>query len=215
MTDVLQPDAAGVASAAARLHAGALVAFPTDTVHGVACRADDPEALSRLFELKGRPPERRVAWLIDDLEQARQLGLVVDGRAMELAARFWPGGLTIVLPRPGDSAASVVLGDPSVPPPSPTLGVRVPAHPIARALLARTGPLPTSSANPHGMPDCRSTDDILVAFAGADLLDAVLDGTSPGAAPSTVVELLSSGARLLREGAIPRPAIEAALGSVD
>ncbi|MDQ6682184.1 MAG: L-threonylcarbamoyladenylate synthase, partial [Chloroflexota bacterium] len=208
VTDVLQPDAAGLASAAARLQAGALVAFPTDTVHGVACRAGDPEALSRLFELKGRPPERRVAWLIDDLERARQLGLAVDRRATELAARFWPGGLTIVLPRAGD-------GDPSVPQPSPTLGVRVPAHPIARALLARTGPLPTSSANRHGMPDCRSTDDILVAFAGADLLDAVLDGTSPGAAPSTVVELLSSGARVLREGAIPRAAIEAVLGSVD
>ena len=201
MIDVLAPDRAGLDEAAARLRSGLLVAFPTDTVHGVACRAHDEEALQRLFTLKGRPPERRVAWLISGLEQCRDLELQIDERAALLAERFWPGPLTLVLPRDA--------GDRS------TLGVRVPDHATARAILERTGPLPTSSANPHGFPECLSTGDVQVAFAGADLLDAVVDGTSPGGAASTVLELLPGAARVVRQGALPRAEIEAVVGPID
>ncbi len=197
MTERLPADEAGLARAAQILAGGGLVAFPTDTVHGVACRPGDPDALGRLFELKGRPPEQRVAWLVADLEQGRSLGLEIDDRAERLAERFWPGGLTLVL-----------AAGPSAPDDAqPTLGIRSPAHETTRALLRLTGPLPTSSANLHGYPDSYGTDDVLVALAGSDLLDAVVEGVSPRGVASTVVDLSVTPARLLREGALPSEAL--------
>jgi tRNA threonylcarbamoyl adenosine modification protein (Sua5/YciO/YrdC/YwlC family) len=180
-----------------------LVAFPTDTVHGVGCRADDPEALDRLFALKGRPPERRIAWLVAGLEQAAGLGLAVDEAARALADACWPGGLTLVLPASGrtDGAA--------------TLGIRAPDHPTTQALLAATGPLPVSSANPHGFPECYTADDVVVAFAGATDLAAVVEGDSPGGVASSVLDLTGERPRLLREGAIGRDRLEAVVGSID
>lgn len=204
MTDRIEATADGIAEAATLIADGALVAFPTDTVHGVGCRADDPGALERLFTLKGRPPERRIAWLVTGLEQAAGLGLTVDDRARALAAAHWPGGLTLVLPAPGraDGAA--------------TLGVRAPDHPTTQALLAATGALPVSSANPHGLPECYTTDDVLVAFAGAaDDLAAVVEGDSPGGVASSVLELTGERPRLLREGAIGRDRLEAVVGPID
>ncbi len=182
----------GLDAAASLLMAGELVAFPTDTVHGIGVRRDDPPALERLFALKGRPSERRVAWLVAGLSQARELGLSVDGRAERLAQRFWPGGLTLGMSAPDGS----------------TLGVRAPAHPTAQGLLARTGPLPTSSANRHGEPETLGPDEVLVAFATSDGLAAIVDGRSPGGTASSVVDLTQDPARLLREGAVPRSAIE-------
>jgi L-threonylcarbamoyladenylate synthase len=189
--DLLPATHDGVRAAAALLRAGELVAFPTDTVHGIGVRRDDQAAMDRLFELKGRPPERRVAWLVRNLEQARQLDLEVDGRAEALAARFWPGGLTLVLAAP-DGA---------------TLGVRAPDHATAQAILALTGPLPTSSANRHREPETYGPDDILVAFAMTDGLAAIVEGRSPGGRASSVLDLTVAPARLLREGAIPVEAL--------
>lgn len=181
----------GLRAAAALVRAGELVAFPTDTVHGVAAQRNDAAAMDRLFELKGRPPDRRVAWLVRDLEQARQLNLQVDERAEALAARFWPGGLTLVLASDN--------GD--------TLGVRAPDHATAQELLDLTGPLPTSSANRHGEPETFGTDDLLVAFAMTDGLAAIVEGRSPGGKASSVLDLTVEPARLLREGAITREAL--------
>jgi L-threonylcarbamoyladenylate synthase len=199
MTERVAATADGIAEAVALIRDGALVAFPTDTVHGVACRPDDPDALDRLFALKGRPPDQRIAWLVADLSQAGALGLTVDDRARALAAACWPGGLTLVLPAAGrvDGAA--------------TLGIRAPDHPIAQALLAATGPLPVTSANPHGLPECYTADDVLVAFAGAEDLAAVVEGTSPGARASTVIDLTVSPAQILRNGAISRERLSAVL----
>lgn len=207
MTDVLASTGAGIAQAAALISGGALVAFPTDTVHGVACRAGDADALERLFILKGRPPDQRIAWLVADAEQAAGMGAIFDDRARALADALWPGGLTLVLPRsPGSSAAE--SGD-------ATVGVRAPDHPITRALLAATGPLPVTSANPHGFPECYTTDDVLIAFAGAADLAAVVEGESPGGVASSVLDLAGGTPRLIREGAIGRDRLEALVGRIE
>jgi tRNA threonylcarbamoyl adenosine modification protein (Sua5/YciO/YrdC/YwlC family) len=203
MTERIAATPEGVTEAAGLIASGALVAFPTDTVHGVACRADDPDALERLFTLKGRPPERRIAWLVADVAQAAGLGLAIDDRARALADACWPGGLTLILPAPDrtDGAA--------------TLGVRAPDHPTAQALLAATGPLPVTSANPHGFPECYTADDVLVAFAGAADLAAVIEGDSPGGVASSVLDLAGERPRLVREGAIGRDRLEVVVGPID
>jgi L-threonylcarbamoyladenylate synthase len=203
VTDRLPATADGIARAASLIRDGMLVAFPTDTVHGVACRADDPAALDRLFALKGRPPEQRIAWLVSALDQAAALGLAPDDRANALAAACWPGGLTLVLPAAGRPDGAT------------TLGIRAPDHPITQALLAATGPLPVTSANPHGFPECYTTDDVLVAFAGAGDLAAVVEGESPGGVASSVLDLSSERPRLLREGTIGRDRLEAVVGPID
>jgi L-threonylcarbamoyladenylate synthase len=203
VTERIAATAEGIAEAARLIGDGALVAFPTDTVHGVGCRADDPEALDRLFTLKGRPPERRIAWLVAGLDQAAGLGLAVDDAARSLADACWPGGLSLVLRASGrtDGAA--------------TLGIRAPDHPTTQALLAATGPLPVSSANPHGFPECYTADDVLVAFAGATDLAAVVEGDSPGGVASSVLDLAGERPRLLREGAVGRDRLEAVVGPID
>jgi tRNA A37 threonylcarbamoyladenosine synthetase subunit TsaC/SUA5/YrdC len=111
--------------------------------------------------------------------------------------------LTLVLPASGrtDGAA--------------TLGIRAPDHPTAQALLATTGPLPVTSANPHGFPECYTTDDVLVAFAGATELAAVIEGDSPGGVASSVLDLAGERPRLLRAGAVGRDRIEAVVGPID
>jgi L-threonylcarbamoyladenylate synthase len=197
--DLLPATPEGLGTAAALIRAGELVVFPTDTVHGLAVRRDDPGALERLFDLKGRPNDRRVAWLVRDLEQARQLGLQIDARAAALAQRFWPGGLTLVLAAPGGT----------------TLGVRAPDHATAQALLSLTGPLPTSSANRHGEPETFGADDVLVAFAMTDGLAAIVEGRSPGGRASSVLDLTAEPAKLLRDGAIPRKELETVIGPID
>jgi L-threonylcarbamoyladenylate synthase len=202
MTDRLPATPEGLAQAAELIRGGELVAFPTDTVHGVACRANDPHALERLFVLKRRPADRQIAWLVTGIEQATDLGLAVDDRARALAVAFWPGGLTLVL-----GAPAVADG---------TLGVRAPDHDVAQGLLAATGPLPVTSANPHGFPECYTADDVLVAFAeAADDLAAVVEGDSPGGVASSVLNLAGERPRLLRDGAVSRDRLEALVGPID
>jgi L-threonylcarbamoyladenylate synthase len=202
MTDRLPATPEGLAQAAELIRGGALVAFPTDTVHGVACRANDPAALERLFALKRRPPDRQIAWLVTGIEQAAELSLAVDDRARSLAVAFWPGGLTLVLGAPNADNG--------------TLGVRAPDHQVAQSLLAATGPLPVTSANPHGFPECYTADDVLVAFAeSADDLAAVVEGDSPGEVSSSVLDLAGERPRLLREGAVSRDRLEALVGPID
>jgi L-threonylcarbamoyladenylate synthase len=203
MTDRLAADPEGIGAAARLLADGALVAFPTDTVHGVACRADDPEALERLIALKGRPPQQRIACLVADLVQAAVLGLTADAAAHKLADALWPGGLTLVLPAPFRTDDAT------------TMGVRAPDHPTAQALLAITGPLQVTSANPHGFPETYTADDVLIAFAGAADLAAVIEGDSPGGVASSVLDLTGERPKLLREGAISRDRIEAVVGPID
>jgi L-threonylcarbamoyladenylate synthase len=190
----------GVERAAELLRNGGLIAFPTDTVYGLGCRADAVGALARLFAAKRRPPDKAVPWLVSGLAQVEALGYRVDERARALAARFWPGGLTLVLAgRPDGSRA-----------------FRAPDHPLAQALIALAGPLATSSANRSGEPETLDADEVQVAFADADEVISVLDGgPAPGGQASSVVALDGPRPRLVREGAVPRAALEAVVGPLD
>jgi L-threonylcarbamoyladenylate synthase len=185
------------------LRSGGLVAFPTDTVYGIGCRAGDAEALERVFEAKRRPPEKSVPVLVASLEQAAGLGYQTDEQARALAAAFWPGALTLVLPPMRSEAGS-------------TTAFRVPDHRVALALIGSGGPLATSSANRSGEPETFEADDVLIAFADTPLLDAVIDGGRvPGGTASTVVDLSVSPPRVLRDGPITRERLAEVIGPVD
>lgn len=176
--------------AAAR--AGALIVLPTDTVYGIGTRPDDPLATARLFAAKDRPPELTLPILCATVEEVREIA-VFDRRAERLAHACWPGALTIVLPR-GDLAAGWDLGgDPD------TVGVRIPAHDLARAVLRGTGPLAVTSANRSGTPPARTCDELVAAFE--DLVAVYLCQDEPlGGAASTVIDLAHGDPRILRRG---------------
>lgn len=188
MTDRLPSTPEGIAAAAELLRDGALVAFPTDTVYGVACASVHPERVDALFELKQRPTDRRIPLLVSGLDGVPD-GWRVDDRARALADAFWPGALTLVLP-------AVDGGE--------TQGFRAPDHPVTLALLAATGALYTTSANISDQPETLDADDVLIAFATQqDRLSAVVDGGRvPGGVASTVVDLTVEPARVLRSGPI-------------
>lgn len=201
MPDRLLPDEAGIARAAAMLRAGELVAFPTDTVYGIGCRTGDDAALARLFTAKRRPPEKAVPWLVASLDEVARLGFRADDRARGLAARFWPGALTLVLAAAEGGA---------------TQAFRVPDHPVSLALLAAAGPLAVSSANRSGEPETLDADDVAVAFAGSDEPSATVDGGRvSGGVASSVVDLTTPRARMVREGALSRAEIERVIGPID
>lgn len=188
MTDLLPATREGIATAAAVLGRGGLVAFPTDTVYGVACAAGHPERVAALYELKRRPAERRIPMLVDGLDGVPSRWRA-DERAQALAARFWPGALTLVLAGEGDPE---------------TQAFRAPDHPVALALIAAAGPLLATSANVSDEPDTLGADEVLIAFATSqDRLDAVVDGGAvPGGRASTVLDLSVRPARILRPGPV-------------
>ena len=176
--------------AVAALRAGGAVVLPTDTVYGLAAL---PEHVDVLYELKDRPASMPIAVLVADVEQASTI-VRVDERAERLAAAFGPGPLTIVLP-------AVDGGD--------SIGVRCPDHDLVRALCRRVGPLPTTSANRHGAPTPATAAQAAAALAGDPAL--VIDGGRCGDNASTVVDLTGDGVVVLREGALPSAAVDAAL----
>ena len=194
MTDRLPPTPEGIARAAALLHDGALVAFPTDTVYGVAVARSRADRLPELFALKRRPLDRRIPVLVASVAQVAEAGFVVDDRMRSVAARWWPGPLSVVLP-------AVDGGE--------TVAFRVPDHPLALALIAAAGPLLATSANRSDEPDTLGADEVLIAFATQqDELAAVLDGGAvPGGRPSTVLDLSSGPARILRDGPVGHEAL--------
>jgi L-threonylcarbamoyladenylate synthase len=194
MTDRLPPTSEGIAAAAGILRGGGLVAFPTDTVYGVACLASLPDRLGALFALKRRPAERRIPMLVSGLDALPE-GWVADEAARRLGERFWPGALTLVL---SASEAGNAADE--------SQAFRAPDHPVALNLIRAAGPLYATSANVSDEPDTLEADDVLIAFATQqDGLDAVIDGgRAPGGVPSTVIDLSVRPARLLRPGPIGR-----------
>jgi L-threonylcarbamoyladenylate synthase len=186
------------------LRTGHIVAVPTDTVYGIAADMALPDAIERLFAAKQRPPEKAVAVLLADVDQAWGLG-VESPAARVLGDRIWPGGLTLVLPvRPGVVLPRVLAAG------TPTIGVRVPDHETPRALARALGPLPTTSANVSGLPDLRDAYEIAERLG--DALALVIDGGPISGRPaSTVVDCTLEWPSILREGAIPAAAIAATL----
>lgn len=204
-TERLAADPAGISRAAALLRAGGLVAFPTETVYGLGADATSGEAVAGLYAAKERPRFNPLIVHVPDAGAARRIG-VFDARAERLAMAFWPGPLTLVVPlRPGGVSSLVAAGLDSV-------GLRVPDHPVAAALLRQTArPVAAPSANRSGRVSPTTAAHALVDLDGR--VDAVLDGgpTRVGV-ESTIVSCLGPRPALLRPGGVTREALEAVLG---
>lgn len=206
MPKMLLDNVAGIARAGAVLRGGGLLALPTETVYGLAADARNGRAVARIFEAKGRPAFNPLIVHVLSLEDAEALVEVGD-TARALAEAFWPGPMTLVLPSKG-GVADLVSGG------LPTLAVRVPAHPLARAVLAAFGgPVAAPSANVSGQ--ISPTRALHVLEGLGDAVDAVLDGGACGVGlESTILTPSDLAVRLLREGGVPREAVEALVGPV-
>jgi L-threonylcarbamoyladenylate synthase len=200
----LAADAAGIEAAASILRAGGLVALPTETVYGLGANALDPRAVRDIFAAKGRPADDPV---IVHLAEASELERVAAASqlAWQLAECFWPGPLTLVLPKRAEVPPEVSAG-------LDTVGVRVPSHKVAHAIIrASELPIAAPSANLFGRTSPTTAQHVLDDLAGR--IDAVVDGgpTLVGV-ESTIVDLASATPRLLRPGGLPAEAVEAVLG---
>ena len=205
---VRHADAAGVAEAAALLVAGVPVALPTETVYGLAARADSAAAVAAIYTAKGRPSFNPLIVHVADLAQAETLAQI-DDRARTLAAAFWPGALTMVLPLQSDAriAPAVTAG-------LPTIALRCPAHPVMREILAATGlPLAAPSANRSGGVSPTSAAHVTASLGGR--IAMVLDGgTCAAGLESTIVALRADGGwHLLRPGPIAAAQVAVLLGA--
>jgi L-threonylcarbamoyladenylate synthase len=193
-----------VADAAAAVRRGELIVVPTDTVYGIGTRPDEPAATARLFHAKGRPRALELPILVATEAEAWSIG-VVDERAERLAVGLWPGAVTIVLRRSSEAAGWDLGGDPA------TVGVRVPRHPLTLTVLAETGPLAVTSANRSGAPPATSCDELHAVFGEVVAVYLCEERPLEGSA-STVVDVTSSPARILRQGAVPAATVAELLG---
>lgn len=187
------------------LREGGVVAFPTETVYGLGANALDAEAVARIFTAKGRPSYNPLIVHTTSIEGARRLCATWPDTAARLAEAFWPGPLTMVLPK-ADCVPSIVTAG------GPTVALRVPRHPVARALIeASRLPLAAPSANLSTRISAVRADHVMRMLDGR--IEMVLDGgQTPGGLESTVVDLSSDAPRLLRPGLLDAAAIEAVLG---
>lgn len=174
------------------LEGGGLVAFPTDTVYGLGCLVNNFNAIDKLYRVKERSQNKAIAVLIAEQTELQDLTTGIPPLAAELAARFWPGALTLVFPK-----------HPSLPEnlsPLPTVGIRMPDHAFARNLMRLTGPLATTSANLSGQNNPVNADEVLAQLDGR--IDLLVDGGPvPGGIPSTVVDCTTHIPRVIRVGA--------------
>jgi L-threonylcarbamoyladenylate synthase len=200
------PDAeeARIAEAVAAIRAGEVVVCPTETFYALAADSRLPGSLEKIFELKGRDAAKTIALIAADAEMAFSIAREVPHSARRLARKFWPGPLTLVMPARHDLPKALIGPDGGV-------GVRVSPDPIASALARALGaPITATSANLSGAPPAVTLDPIRQAFGGK--IKVMLDGGRlPGGAPSTLVACRADGYEILREGAISRGAIAAAL----
>jgi L-threonylcarbamoyladenylate synthase len=207
-TEILLADDAGaVARAAALLRAGETVAFPTETVYGLGADALNPSAVRRVFAAKGRPADNPLIVHVAKAEDTAALVRELDGRARALMARFWPGPLTLVLPRSDAVPPEVTAG-------LDTVGVRLPAHPAARALIRAAGtPVAAPSANRSGKPSPTSARHVYDDLCGR--VPLILDGGDCAVGlESTVLDLTETVPVVLRPGGVTLEMLREALGEV-
>ncbi len=205
--DPVTPDPAVIEEAAAVLRRGGLVAFPTETVYGLGANALDAGTVQRIFAAKGRPASDPLIVHLADCEGLPQVVAEAPQVAYTLAAHFWPGPLTLVLPRHPQVPLAVTAG-------GPTVAVRVPAHPVALALIRATGfPIAAPSANRFGHLSPTQAAHVLDDLEGR--VDVILDGgPTPVGVESTVLSLVTPVPTILRPGGVSREALMAVLGEV-
>jgi len=202
--DAQQPEVRVIELAAQYIKDGELVAFPTETVYGLGADAFQPAAVEKIFQAKGRPPEQALLVHISHREQVFRLVAEVPTIALKLMDRFWPGPLSIILPALPTVPAIVRGGQAGV-------GLRMPAHPVALALIEMTGPLAAPSANLYGRPSPTSAQHVRQDLDGK--IAAVLDAGNTGAGlESTLIDLMTPRGRILRQGGIKVEEIEELLG---
>ena len=206
--DPASPDPRILAKAADLLREGRLVAFPTETVYGLGANALDVAAVERIYRAKGRPSYNPLIVHVDEPALARSVVAQWTDHAAALAARFWPGPLTLVLPKQPSVPDGVTAG-------LDTVAIRVPSHPIARALL-RTAGIPVAAPSANRSTQVSPTTAAHVAKSLGDAVDLILDGgpTSVGI-ESTVIDLSTPIPTLLRPGSISIPELEAVVGHIE
>jgi L-threonylcarbamoyladenylate synthase len=207
-TDAGWPNRETLATAGRIIAAGGLVAFPTETVYGLGANALDASAVERIFAAKGRPATNPVIVHVADVAEARRLTSSWPAVAQRLADRFWPGSLTLVLPKAADVPDVVTAG-------GPTVGVRVPAHPVALGLIrAANTPIAAPSANRSLAISPTRAEHVLRGLDGQ--IDLLLDaGPTSGGLESTVIDLTHASPRLLRPGLVTRGDIERVIGPTE
>ncbi len=207
VVDSLQPDPVFIAEAASVIRAGGLVAFPTETVYGLGANALDAAAVQRIFAAKERPAEDPLIVHVAALDDLLRVTPAITASVAALAAAFWPGPLTLIVPRGPALPASVSAG-------RSTVAVRVPSHPVARALLeAAATPIAAPSANRFGHTSPTTSAHVLADLDGR--IDMVLDaGSAPIGLESTVLDLTAVPPAVLRPGAISLEQLSALLGKV-
>jgi L-threonylcarbamoyladenylate synthase len=195
IVDPRAPAGEAVAAAARCLREGGLVAFPTETFYGLGAAALDPRAVDGVFRAKRRPADKPLLVLVDSIAMAESVAAGIPPRARRLMDRYWPGPLTLIL-----------AARPAVPPgltaSTGTIGLRIPGHAVAAALVRAAGcPVTAPSANPHGEPSPCTADEVLAGLG--DGVDLVLDaGPTAGGPASTLLDLTGPRPRLVRPGAV-------------
>ena len=184
------------------LQKGGVIAFPTDTVYGLGADAFNSTAVERIYEIKNRPKHRQLPLLIADVKQLITLADPIPEIAWFLAKRFWPGGLTLVLPKTDSVPIYLASG--------PTIAVRVPDHPVCLALIQRLGnPIIGTSANISDQPAALTADEVGQQLGGK--IDFIINGGKcPGGKESTVVDVTREAPIILRQGIIPSDEIDKA-----
>jgi len=177
------------------LRSGGLVAFPTDTVYGVGAPVFDESAVESIYAAKERPVEKAIPVLIGDGEDLLQVAEQIPAFASKLIARFWPGPLTVLVPKK--------LSVPFVVSATSTVGVRVPDHEVARALLRLAGPMAVTSANISSQPSPTTAEEVEAQLGGRIAL-IVEGGRTPGGVPSTLVDCTGDEIQILREGPLTK-----------
>jgi L-threonylcarbamoyladenylate synthase len=196
LVDAQAPASTWSDTAVALLRAGGVLAFPTDTLYGLACDPRNPAAVAKLYRIKGRASDQAIPLIAADEAQIVACGASLGPTALRLAARFWPGPLSLVVPAWASLCQDALGGQ-------GTVAVRVPDHPVARALAAALGyPVTSTSANRSGEPPTRDPLSVLHGL-GADIDGLIDGGASPGGPPSTMVDVTGETPRLVRAGAVP------------
>jgi len=203
-TRIISANSAGaIAQAHKILRAGGLIAFPTDTVYGVGALAFHGQAVASIYTAKDRPIEKAIPVLIGNTEDVEKVGMNIPESAYRLAARFWPGPLTVLVPKKPTLPEAVSA--------TATVGVRVPDHDVTRTLLRAVGPMAVTSANISSRQSPSTAEEVFAQLGGR--IDLIIDGgRTPGGVPSTLVDCTEEEIKILRAGPIGLDEILAALG---